>query len=478
MESFRESYDAGTGYDEIFASPGVPREHCRAVVDALESLGRLDLREAQKRADLAFHNLGITFTVSSEGDGVERIFPFDLVPRVINAVEWRRVEDGLKQRVMALNTFVQDVYNEQRIIGAGLISREVVFASPNYQPAMRGFTPPRGVWIHVSGIDVVRDADGTLYVLEDNLRTPSGVSYVLQNRQISMRTLPRLFAQSGVRPVDDYTNRLRETVRIGHEDAPSVVLTPGIYNAAYFEHAFLAKQLGVQLVEGRDLTVHHGRMVMKTTRGMLPVGSIYRRVDDDFLDPLNFDPDSQLGVAGLFDVYRSGAGCLVNAIGTGIADDKSIYPYVPEMIRFYLGEEPILANVPTLWAADEKQREHILANMRDLVVKPTNASGGYGVVVGPASDERTLAALAEKVSAHPEGFVAQPLIRLSTCPTVVNGRFVPRRVDLRPFVIFDGTEPWVLPGGLTRVALQEGSYIVNSSQGGGSKDTWVLDGAA
>ncbi len=475
MDGLLQGYEFGAGYDEMFEAPGVPRSHCRAVFDALGSLNHADLAEARQRADLAFVNLGITFTVYSESEGIERIFPFDLVPRVIAGAEWRKMEAGLKQRLLALNAFLQDVYNDGRIIEAGVVPAEAVYTSPNFRPEMRGFTPPNGAWIHIAGIDLVRDADGTIYVLEDNARTPSGVSYVLQNRSISTRVMPRLFAQSGVVPVNDYANHLHAAVRRCFGPDPAVVLTPGIYNSAYFEHSFLAKQMGVQLVEGRDLAVSGGRIVMRTTRGQIPVGAIYRRIDDEFLDPLNFDPDSQLGVPGLLDTYRAGGTCLVNAIGTGVADDKSIYPYVPEMIRFYLGQEPILANVPTFRTVDPKDRQHVLAHLRDLVVKPANASGGYGVVIGPASDERTLTQTAEAIEANPAGFVAQPLVRLSTCPTLIDGAFEPRRVDLRPFVIFDGYEPWVLSGGLTRVALKEGSFIVNSSQGGGSKDTWVLN---
>jgi uncharacterized circularly permuted ATP-grasp superfamily protein len=475
MQSLLSQYDAGVGYDEMFEAPGVPRPHCRAVFEALSALEESEVVEARQRADLAFVNLGITFTVYSESEGIERIFPFDIVPRVIAATEWRRVEQGLKQRVLALNAFLQDIYNEAKIIDAGLVPAEAVYGCPNYRPEMRGFTPPNGVWVHIAGIDLVRDADGTIYVLEDNARTPSGVSYVLQNRSISTRVLPRLFEKSGVVPVGDYANRLHAAVRSCFGPDPAVVLTPGMYNSAYFEHSFLAKQMGVQLVEGRDLAVRGGRVVMRTTRGPIRVGAIYRRVDDDFLDPLNFNPESSLGVPGLLDVYRAGGTCLVNGVGTGVADDKSIYPYVPDMIRFYLGETPILANVPTYRTADEKDREYALAHLRDLVVKPTNASGGYGVVIGPAADERVLEATARAIEADPIGFVAQPLIRLSTCPTVVDGACQPRRVDLRPFVVYDGHEPWVLPGGLTRVALKEGSFIVNSSQGGGSKDTWVLN---
>ncbi len=469
-----DSYDPGVGYDEVFEAPGVPRPHARRLVEALDGLTTGDLADRQRRADLAFMESGITFTVYSEGAGIERIFPFDLVPRIIDAREWQRLERGLKQRVVVLNTFLQDVYNDQRIVRDGVVPAEAVFESPGYEPAVRGFTPPGGVWVHIAGIDLVRDADGTVYVLEDNLRTPSGVSYVMQNRAISTRTFPTLFGDAGVRRVADYCNRLHDSVRRWFPKDPVVLLTPGIYNSAYFEHTFIAKQMGVQLVEGRDLAVSDGRLVMKTTRGAVAVGCVYRRVDDQFLDPLNFSPESVLGVPGMFDLYRAGKVCLVNAMGTGVADDKSVYPYVPGMIRYYLGEEPILPNVPTFRGADPTEREHMLAHLQDLVVKPANASGGYGVVIGPYASDAELQEAREAITENPAGFIAQPLVRLSTCPTVVDGAFQPRRVDLRPFVLYDGVEPWVLPGGLTRVALQEGSYIVNSSQGGGSKDTWVL----
>jgi uncharacterized circularly permuted ATP-grasp superfamily protein len=478
MRGMRQRYEFTGGYDEMFLAPGLPRPHCEQVVAALEALDDAHIADARRRAEVAFLNLGITFTVYAEAEGVERIFPFDLVPRVIESGEWSRIETGLKQRVLALNHFIQDVYNEGRIIQKGLVPAAAVFESPNYQPACHGFTPPMGAWTHIAGIDLVRDADGTIYVLEDNTRTPSGVSYVLQNRQMSMRALSRIFSASGVRSVADYANHLHDAIRRCSGDDPVVVLTPGIFNSAYFEHTFLAKQMGVQLVEGRDLAIRDGRVVMKTTRGPAPVGAIYRRVDDEFLDPLNFNPESGLGVAGLLDVYRAGGTTLVNAIGTGIADDKSIYPFVPDMIRFYLGEEPIIPNVPTYRAVDRKDREYILAHLAELVTKPTNASGGYGVIIGPTSDDRVIAERREAILRDPAGFIAQPLIRLSTSPTIIDGDYAPRRVDLRPFTIFDGRDAWVLPGGLTRVALQDGSFIVNSSQGGGSKDTWVVHGTA
>lgn len=470
-------YQATADYDEMFERPGVPRPHYRAIHEALTALQNEEFADRQQRAHISLLNQGITFTVYAEGAGTERIFPFDIIPRVIDGAEWLHIERGLKQRLMALNLFLQDAYNEGRIFTDGLIPREIVFGSSNYQPAMHGFTPPGGVWAHISGSDLVRDADGTIYVLEDNLRTPSGVSYVIENRLVTARVMSRLLHASGVRPVDSYASRLHALIQRCGVAGPAAVLTPGPYNSAYYEHTFLAKQMGVQLVEGRDLMVKDGRVVMKTTRGPQALGSIYRRIDDDYLDPLNFLSDSVLGVPGMLDVYRSGGLCLLNAIGNGIADDKSVYPYVPAMIRYYLGEEPVLPNVPTFHAAEERSREHILANLRDLVVKPTNASGGYGVVVGPCSDDAELAALREAIVADPASYIAQPLIRLSTCPALIDGTWQPRRIDLRPFVLYDGVEPWVLPGGLTRVALREGSFIVNSSQGGGSKDTWVRNAA-
>ena len=472
------AYDPGAEYDEIFAGRGTPRDHCRDLVAAFQALSWDDVAARQRRAEIALTNAGITFTVYAEGEGTERIFPFDLFPRLLSAADWDRVDRGIRQRVLALNAFLQDVYNDGKIVEAGLIPAERIYGSPNYRPEIRQFTPPGGVWIHISGIDIVRDRDGTLCVLEDNVRTPSGVSYVLENRLISTRAMPRIFAATGVRPLEDYPDRLRRTLQGLGRGGAAVLLTPGPFNAAFFEHAFLAKQMGIQLVEGRDLDLADGCIVMATTAGVQPVDVIYRRVDDDYVDPLAFRPDSTLGVAGLLGVHRAGALALVNGVGTGVADDKAVYPYVPAMIRFYLGEDPILPNVPTFHADVEKDREYILAHIGDLVVKPTTASGGYGVVVGPTSDEQTLAATAAAIRAQPVGLIAQPLVRISTCPTIIGRSYQPRRVDLRPFAVFDGRDVSVLSGGLTRVALREGSFVVNSSQGGGSKDTWVHHGAA
>ncbi len=468
-------YDPGPEYDEVFLRRGEPRPHCRDLVAAFDALTWDDLHDRQRRADVALLNAGITFTVYADEQGTERIFPFDLFPRPIAAAEWDRIAAGIRQRVLALNAFLQDIYNDARILAEGRIPAARILGAPNYQPRMRGFTPPGGVWNHVSGIDLVRDRDGVFYVLEDNIRTPSGVSYVLENRLISNRAMPGIRQRVSVRALEDYPNFLRLALQRLNPGGANVVLTPGPFNAAYFEHTFLAKQMGVQLVEGRDLEVADSQIRMLTTTGHRTVGTVYRRIDDAFLDPLAFRPDSVLGVPGLFGVYRSGRVCLVNAIGTGVADDKAVYPYVPEMIRYYLGEEPILPNVPTYDPADPAQREYILAHLPDLVVKPIAASGGYGVVVGATADEAALAAAATAIDQHPAGFIAQPLVQISTCPTVVAGGFQPRRVDLRPFAVYDGADVRILSGGLTRVALPAGSYIVNSSLGGGSKDTWIVE---
>ena len=469
-----KTYEWGAGYDELFESPGVPRAQARRLVEALSRMSAADVEERKRRAELAMLNLGITFTVYSESTGVERIFPFDLVPRIIDGNEWDRVEQGLKQRVLALNHFIQDVYNERRIIEAGVIPADVVYNSPNYQPAVEGFTPPNKVWAHISGIDLVRDADGTLYVLEDNARTPSGVSYVLQNRILSTRTFPSLMAEVEVERVSDYARVLHEAVRTLNTAGPAVVLTPGIYNSAYFEHIFLARQMGVPLVEGRDLTVEDDRVYMKTIAGLQRVDVIYRRIDDAFLDPECFNPESMLGVPGLMRAARAGNVALANAVGNGVADDKAVYAYMPRIIEYYLSEKPILENVQTNICREPEALAYTLDNLDKLVVKPVGESGGYGIVVGPKATAAELAECAERLKADPENFISQPMIELSVGPTLTDRGVVPCHVDLRPFAV-TGKETWVLPGGLTRVAMKKGSIIVNSSQGGGTKDTWVLE---
>ncbi|HZW33870.1 MAG TPA: circularly permuted type 2 ATP-grasp protein, partial [Isosphaeraceae bacterium] len=430
-----------------------------------------------KVAELARRQQGITFTVYGRGQGVERIIPFDPIPRLINPAEWDRIERGLKQRVRALNLFIQDVYHRRSILKERVVPAELVFGSSGYRRECVGLRVPRDVYIHVSGIDLIRDTDGHFLVLEDNCRTPSGVSYVLKNRQVMKQVFPLLFEQSDIRPIDDYTDNLLGVLRgiapAGCDDPAVVVLSPGIYNSAYYEHSFLARQMGVELVEGRDLVLDRGQVFRRTTRGLQRVDVIYRRVDDDFLDPLTFRSDSLLGVAGLVGAHHAGNVGLANALGTGVADDKGIYPFVPEIIQFYLGEEPILRNVETFRPLVPAHRRHILANLDSLVVKAVDASGGYGMLIGPASTREQRDEFARKIEANPRGYIAQPTIRLSRHPTFLDGRLDGRHVDLRPFVLY-GEDVIVMPGGLTRVALPEGSLVVNSSQGGGTKDTWVL----
>ena len=400
-----------------------------------------------------------------------------MIPRIVRADEWNVLERGLVQRARALDLFIDDVYHSQRILGAGVVPRELVESATSYLRPCVGLTPPRGIWCHISGTDLVRDTDGRYYVLEDNMRCPSGVSYVLQNRQVMKRTFPRVFDVSRIRPVDAYSSRLLQTLEyVGPADVPNptvVLLTPGVYNSAYFEHAFLAQQMGVELVEGRDLVVRDARVWMRTTRGLARVDVIYRRIDDTFLDPSVFRPDSMLGVPGLMDVVRAGHVSLANAPGTGVADDKVIYAYVPAIIRYYLGEEAILPNVPTFVCFDEKQRQHVLENLDKLVVKAANESGGYGMLMGPQASAAERAEFANRIRANPRNYIAQPLLGLSRSPTLIDGTVEGRHVDLRPYILH-GEDVFVLPGGLTRVALKRGSYVVNSSQGGGSKDTWVL----
>jgi uncharacterized circularly permuted ATP-grasp superfamily protein len=458
------------------------RSHYQQFAHWLSQQGESYLNARREEADLMFRRVGITFAVYGESGGTERTIPFDLVPRIFPASEWSRLEQGLKQRVTALNMFLHDVYHAQHILKAGVIPREQVINNAQFRPEMVGVDVPMNIYAHIAGIDIVRATHGEnigeFFVLEDNLRVPSGVSYMLENRKMMMRLFPELFAQYRVAPVAHYPDLLLDTLRqtsLTQRSNPTVVvLTPGMYNSAYFEHAFLAQQMGVELVEGKDLFVEKDILYMRTTQGAKRVDVIYRRVDDDFLDPEFFRSDSSLGAYGLLRAYRAGNVVICNAIGTGVADDKSIYPYVPDMIRFYLDEEPLIANVPTYMCRKPDELQYVLDNMADLVVKEVHGAGGYGMLVGPASTKAEVADFKEKVKANPEGYIAQPTLALSTCPTYVESGIAPRHIDLRPFVL-SGKEVRMAPGGLTRVALKEGSLVVNSSQGGGTKDTWILE---
>jgi uncharacterized circularly permuted ATP-grasp superfamily protein len=475
------SYQTEGFYDEMFEDDGRCRPHVQQVLDVIQSLSDGQLLRYKHSAERLLLQLGITFNVYGDTAGAERIFPFDLIPRIIPADEWDRIERGLKQRVHALNAFIDDIYHDQKILKDGAIPAGVVTSAVSYRTQCHGLNPPWRVWCHVTGTDLVRDRDGNYYVLEDNLRVPSGVSYVLENREVLKRIFPRLFEGLQVRPVNEYAGRLLEMLesisptgasRPG--GAPRVVLlTPGVYNSAYFEHSFLAQQMGVQLVEGRDLVVSGGDVFMRTTKGLEPVDVIYRRVDTDFLDPEAFRADSVLGVPGLMEAYRAGRVALANAPGNGIADDKVIYAYVPDMIRYYEDAEPILPNVPTYLCWRDSDRKYVLEHLHELVVKSANESGGYGMLVGPHSTRQQQEEFALKIRDDPRNFIAQPTLALSRVPTIVDDHFEGRHVDLRPYVLC-GKEVYVLPGGLTRVAMRKGSLVVNSSQGGGSKDTWVL----
>ncbi|QNH78027.1 circularly permuted type 2 ATP-grasp protein [Pseudomonas protegens] len=463
-------------FDEMYAASGTCRPHYAAFARWLADTPLELLEQRRREADLLFHRAGITFTLYGDEQGTERLIPFDIIPRSIKASEWRTVERGCVQRVQALNLFLADIYQGQRIIKEGIIPAEQVLANEGYQVAMQGLNLHRGIYAHIAGVDLVRDGDGSYYVLEDNLRTPSGVSYMLEDRKMMMRLFPELFAAQRIAPIDHYPNLLLETLKSASPlDHPTVVvLTPGRFNSAYFEHAFLAREMGVELVEGADLFVRDDRVFMRTTAGAQAVDVIYRRLDDAFLDPLSFNPDSLLGVPGLIAAYRCGNVVLANAVGTGVADDKSIYPYVDKMIRFYLSEEPILKNVPTWQCRNPAELSHVLANLPDLVVKETQGSGGYGMLVGPAATAAQIEEFRARLKARPEAYIAQPTLSLSTCPTFVENGIAPRHIDLRPFVL-SGRETRLVPGGLTRVALREGSLVVNSSQGGGTKDTWVVE---
>jgi uncharacterized circularly permuted ATP-grasp superfamily protein len=468
-------------YDEMLDSAGVPRPHCRQYYRWLREQAAEQLARKRTEADALFHRVGITFLVYGENEGTERLIPFDIVPRILPRAEWALLEQGLKQRVRALNEFIADVYHEQRILKSGRIPPEQILCNPQYRPEMQSVNLPGGIYAHIAGIDIVRDQDGAFCVLEDNLRVPSGVSYMLENRKMMMRLFPELFAQDPIEPVEHYPDVLHENLKsvapIGVTNPTVALLTPGAYNSAYFEHAFLAQQMGIELVEGQDLFVRDAFVYMRTTRGAERVDVLYRRLDDDFLDPLSFRSDSTLGVPGLLTAYRAGHVTIANAIGTGIADDKSIYPYVPDMVRFYLDEEPLLANVPTWVLRRPEERAYVLAHLKELVVKEVHGAGGYGMLIGPAASAAQLEEFRSRISAHPERYIAQPTLALSTSPTLVAAGLAPRHIDLRPFVL-SGREVTVVPGGLTRVALREGSLVVNSSQGGGTKDTWVLGASA
>lgn len=469
-------------YDEFFASDGEPRSEVAQLVRALDRIGKRELEKRQQLASSAFLNAGVTFSVYSDQRGAERVFPFDLIPRVISSTEWDRVERGLMQRVAALNLFLGDVYGAGAILKAGVIPEALVLGSSGYLPRMRDVTPPGGVYVHIAGIDLIRGPSGEFLVLEDNARTPSGVSYVLENRGVMKRALPLIFRKLDVRSVDDYPTVLHsmlcESAPVPASDARAVVLTPGPFNSAYFEHSFLARRMGCELAHASDLFVQGRKVYLKTTSGPEQIHVIYRRVDDDFLDPEFFRPDSLLGVAGLVSAYAAGNVTIANAIGNGVADDKAIYPYVPEMIRFYLAEEPILGQVQTYNCDRPEDLEYVLAHLGELVVKAVDGSGGYGMLMGPTASARELAEFGEKLRHRPRGYIAQPRIELSSAPTWCDTELAPRRLDLRPFVLTGKQRTWVLPGGLSRVALAKDSYVVNSSQGGGSKDTWVLAGEA
>lgn len=472
-----DSYDTGRFYDEMFTADGRPRPGATLLNQRIESLSDGDLVQRQQAAERALLHMGITFNVYGDSDGTERIFPFDIIPRIIESAEWEWLERGLKQRVYALNLFIDDIYHEQKILKDKVIPEDLVHSARSFREACRGLNPPHGIWCHITGTDLVRDSDGQIYVLEDNLRCPSGVSYVLESRQLLKRTLPQVFGASRVRPVDDYPSHLLHMLQYlspNYVQSPTVaLLTPGIYNSAYFEHSFLAQQMGVELVEGKDLVVADGLVQMRTTKGLQRVDVLYRRIDDDFLDPLVFRADSQLGVPGLMDVYKAGRVALANAPGTGIADDKVLYAYVPKIVKYYLGEESVIPNVPTYVCWDEKERSYVLAHLDQLVVKAANESGGYGMLVGPHATATQREQFARLIQANPRNYIAQPTLSLSRVPVIVDDHFEGRHVDLRPYILY-GKDIYVLPGGLTRVALRKGSLVVNSSQGGGSKDTWVL----
>ena len=472
------TYDTGGFYDEMFDESGLPRPESKLLLETIESLGEGQLQRCQQAAERILVQLGITFNVYGDSAGTERPFPFDLVPRIVCAPEWDRLERGLRQRIHALNAFIDDIYHDQKILKDHVIPEEVVRSAASFRPQCVGVNPPNGIWCHITGTDLVRHSDGQFYVLEDNLRVPSGASYMLENRDLMKRTFPQVFDGLRVRPVIDYPSLLLTTLEeMAPRDVTSkpvvVLLTPGMYNSAYFEHSYLAQKMGIPLVEGRDLVVEDDTVYMRTTKGLRRVHVIYRRIDDDFLDPAAFRPDSMLGVKGLVRAYRAGRVALANAPGNGVADDKVMYAYVPDMIRYYEGEDPILPNVPTYLCWRNADRQHVLQNLENLVVKSANEAGGYGMLVGPHSTAAEREAFADRINADPRNYIAQPTLALSRMPTLAGEMLEGRHVDLRPYILY-GDDIRVVPGGLTRVALRKGSLVVNSSQGGGSKDTWVL----
>lgn len=472
----RIELDASPFFDEMLMAQGRHRNHYGAYWQWLQQADQQAVQRKREEAALLFHRVGITFNVYGEDDGAERLIPFDSVPRIIPAGEWKMLDRGIRQRVQALNAFLHDIYHDQRILKAGLIPAGHILANEQYQPCMQGVNLHRDIYAHIAGIDMVRNSDGHYYVLEDNLRTPSGVSYMMENRKMMMRLYPELFAEQRIAPVERYPSHLLQTLRESSpvNDPTVVVLTPGRFNSAYFEHSFLAQQMGVELVESVDLFVKSGAVFMRTTAGPCKVDVIYRRIDDAFLDPLAFRADSMLGVPGLLSVYRAGGVVLANAIGTGVADDKSVYPYVPEMIRYYLAEEPILNNVPTWQCRRPAELSYVLDRLDQMVVKEVHGAGGYGMLIGPKASKQEIADFRDRLIARPENYIAQETLALSTCPTFVSDGLAPRHIDLRPFAL-TGAEIRLVPGGLTRVALAAGSLVVNSSQGGGTKDTWVLE---
>lgn len=475
-ETLFHHYQLDSAWDEMLASAGQPRPQYAELVQRIQQSTAQEIAQRQQAADDTFLAQGVTFTVYGHEDGTEKIFPFDLLPRILTASEWHKIEQGLTQRITALNMFLHDIYHNEHILKDGIVPRELVYSCRHYRREMRGVDVPRNIYINVTGSDLVRLPNGEFAVLEDNLRVPSGVSYMLVNRQMSKRVFPQLFNRYNVQPIEQYGQLLLNTMRslATHTTDPMVVLlTPGSYNSAYFEHTYLARQMGIPLVEGRDLVVHNNVVYMRTTNGLQRVDVIYRRIDDDFVDPLVFRPDSILGVPGLLHAYRAGNVAIANALGTGVADDKALYAYVPAMIRYYSGQEPIINNVETFLLSDDAQRRYVLDHLHELVVKAVGESGGYGMLIGPHSTAAQRAEFAQRIVADPRGYIAQPTLQLSRAPCVIDSHLEARHVDLRPYILY-GDDVTIVPGGLTRVALTRGSLVVNSSQGGGSKDTWVL----